>query len=108
MGTMNTSLISEAMDCLADAAPRGSRVILFGSHARGDARADSDLDFLVVEPEVADRAAEIVRLSTVLGKRLIPADVVVMSRSAFERQRQIPNTLAYRVAQEGIARESGR
>jgi len=44
----------------------------------------------------------------VLGKRLIPADVVVMSRSAFERQRHIPNTLAYRVAQEGIARESVR
>lgn len=40
--------------------------------------------------------------------RLIPADVVVMSRSAFERQRHIPNMLAYRVAQEGVAREPGR
>ena len=59
----------------------------------------------VVEPEVADRAAAIVRLSTVLGKRLIPADVVVMSRSAFQQQRHIRNTLAYRVAQEAIARE---
>lgn len=108
MVAMNASLIGEAMDCLASAAPRDSRVILLGFHARGDARADSDLEFLVVEPEVADQAAEIVRLSTVLGKRLIPADVVVMSRSAFERQRRIPNTLAYRVAQEGSAREPGR
>ena len=105
---MNAKLISEVMDCLAEAAPRDSRMILFGSHARGEARADSDLDFLVVEPEVADQAAEVIRLSTVLGKRLIPADVVVMSRSAFERQRQIPNTLAYRIAQEGVARESVR
>ena len=38
------------------------RIILFGSHARGDARADSDIDLLVLFPEVDDppvRAAEV-------------------------------------------------
>lgn len=46
-------VIAEAGRRLAAAAP-GARVILFGSHARGDAALHSDLDFLVVEPEVDD------------------------------------------------------
>ncbi|GIL05454.1 MAG: hypothetical protein BroJett031_19740 [Betaproteobacteria bacterium] len=99
--TMNPALVSETVECLRRALPAGSQIIVFGSYARGDARADSDLDLLVVEPEVADHAAETVRLSVLLGRRLLPADVVVMSRSTYESERAVPNTLAYRAAREG-------
>lgn len=80
-------------------------MIVFGSQARGDARPDSDLDLLVIEPEVSDRFAEMARLSTLLGQRLIPADVVVMSAEAFERQKAVVNTLAWRAACEGREHE---
>ena len=93
--------LDETRDCLRQALPAGSQLIVFGSRARGDAQADSDIDLLVIEPEVTDRAAETVRLATLLGRRLVPADVVVMSRAAFETQRTLPNTLAYRAAHEG-------
>lgn len=93
--------IDEAAHCLAEALPSGSRMIVFGSRARGDARPDSDLDLLVIEPEVTDRFAEMTRLSTLLGQRLIPADVVVMSAQTFERQKAVVNTLAWRAAREG-------
>lgn len=43
-------LIAEAGRRLAEAAP-DAKVILFGSHARGNARPGSDLDLLVVEPD---------------------------------------------------------
>ncbi|MHB1358078.1 MAG: nucleotidyltransferase domain-containing protein [Rhodocyclaceae bacterium] len=94
-----------ALDHLAPALPNGARVIVFGSHAVGTARANSDIDLLVIEPEVKDRAAEMIRLSVLLGRQLIPADVVVMSSEMFGRQREIPNTLAWRVARQGIEYE---
>lgn len=93
--------IDEATLCLTGALPAGSRVIVFGSQARGDALPDSDVDLLVIEPEVSNRFAEMARLSTLLGQKLIPADVVVLSAAAFERQKSIINTLAWRAAREG-------
>ncbi|HNQ21774.1 MAG TPA: nucleotidyltransferase domain-containing protein [Phycisphaerae bacterium] len=99
-------LLKKALTLLFDALPPGSQVILFGSRARGEARPDGDFDFLVVEQQVQDRFAEMVRLSALLGAALIPADVVVVSRASFERWRDEPNTLAGRVAKEGRVYES--
>lgn len=36
------SLIDDALACLKPAVPAGTRLIVFGSQARGDARTDSD------------------------------------------------------------------
>lgn len=43
------ALIVEAGRRLAQAAGESAQVILFGSHARGEARSDNDLDFLVID-----------------------------------------------------------
>ncbi|MBN2561147.1 MAG: nucleotidyltransferase domain-containing protein [Phycisphaerae bacterium] len=99
-------LLKKALTLLFEALPAGSKVILFGSWARGEARPDSDFDFLVVEPQVEDRFAEMVRLSALLGSAMIPADVVVVSRESFELWRSEPNTLAGRAAKEGRVYES--
>jgi predicted nucleotidyltransferase len=58
--------IEKAARTLAETAGSPVRVILFGSHARGDARVGSNLDFLVIEPDVPDRHAEMVRLRSAL------------------------------------------
>ncbi len=86
---------------LLAAAPRGSRVILFGSQATGRADARSDVDFLVVEPDVRDRVREMLRLTEVLRPLRLPVDLLVVSSQAFERWRDTPNSIAYRVAREG-------
>ena len=93
--------ITSAVRLLLEAAPAGSEVILFGSHARGDAGADSDLDFLVIEPEVASRHEEMVRLRDTLRPLRVPADVLVTSREIFEDWRDTPNNVLYEAWKEG-------
>jgi predicted nucleotidyltransferase len=99
-------VLQKALCLLFDAAPSGSQVILFGSRASGQARRDSDYDFLVIEPQVHNRFSEMVRLSDLLGSALIPADVVVMSRETFQRWRSEPNSLAHRAARQGVLYDS--
>ncbi len=93
--------IEEAAHLLLKAAPAGSRVILFGSYARGDADPGSDVDFLLVEPEVEDPMAEEVRLINALRPTRLAVDVAVMSLKEFEYWKDTPNTLAREVAREG-------
>ena len=105
IATRTNDPIAASLACLRGHLPPGSRVIVFGSQARGDAGEDSDLDLLVVEPEVGNRLDEMARLSSLLGRQLIPADVVVMSDAAFEDERRHPNTLAWRAVHEGRIHE---
>jgi predicted nucleotidyltransferase len=85
---------------LLDAAPKGSEVILFGSYARGNATADSDLDFMVVEPIVNQRR-EMVRLRQVLRELRVPVDVLVVSREGFDAWKDKINNVVYEAAREG-------
>ncbi len=92
--------ISKAVELLRQAAP-GATIILFGSYARGDASDDSDLDFLVVEPEVKDGWGEMVRLRDALRPLRIPVEVLATSRKTFEHWADTPGTVLYEAAQEG-------
>jgi len=92
--------IRKAVSLLLEAAPK-SRVILFGSHARGEADPDSDVDFLVIEPEVENRYAEMVRLREVLRPLFIPVDVLVVSQEKFDYWRDTPNTVYHQAAKDG-------
>jgi predicted nucleotidyltransferase len=98
--------IREAARRLREAAP-GATIILFGSHARGDAREGSDLDFMVVEPEVKARREEMVRLSEVLRSLQIPVDVLVTSREIYEKWSKAPGTVYYWAAKEGKVLATG-
>jgi predicted nucleotidyltransferase len=93
-------IIDEAGRRIAAAAP-GARVILFGSHARGEAGPDSDVDLLVIEPHVRDRFAEIVRLQRVLAPLRLPADVVVRSEEHVRDWCDVENTMLRDALREG-------
>ena len=91
---VDRALIERAAQALADAAHPPVKVILFGSYARGTARPDSDVDFLVVESEInGGRLHEAARLSTLVGRMLVPADVVVADPAHVEHWAETPGTL---------------
>jgi predicted nucleotidyltransferase len=77
------------------------RIVLFGSHARGDAGPDSDLDFLVVEKEVTHRAKEMVRLSRALRPLRVPVDVLVVTEEELQRYGSEPGSVYWWALKEG-------
>ncbi|NPV87631.1 MAG: nucleotidyltransferase domain-containing protein [Anaerolineae bacterium] len=79
------------------AVSKPEKIILFGSHARGDARDDSDLDLLVVLEGVEKPRAESVRLLRALRGLAVPVDILVTTPQRLERYRHT-NGLVYQSA----------
>ena len=92
--------ISTAVERLV-AAARPCRIILFGSHARGDADDHSDVDLLVVEPTVSDRYEEMIRLNRALKGLVMPVDLLVVSELEFEHRSGTPGTVEHAARREG-------
>ena len=78
-----------------------SRIILFGSYGRGDADEGSDLDLVVVLPEVTDKYGEMIRLHKAVGNVGLGVDVLVYSEAEYKRRSQVPGTLLYWARKEG-------
>jgi predicted nucleotidyltransferase len=84
------------------AAAQPTRIILFGSRARGDADDRSDVDLLVIKHQVTDRYEELVALDRALAGILMPVDILLVSEAEFEERAEQPGTV------ERAARKEGR
>ena len=93
--------ISSMARKLLAAAPTGSEVILFGSRAKGTHRPDSDVDFLVIEPEIANELREMARLRRCLKGSPVPVDVLVATPETFRKWRELPTSVYFDIAREG-------
>ena len=78
-----------------------SKIILFGSYARGEATDDSDLDLMVILPGKPDKMAEIIRLRRAIGALGVGVDVLVFSEDEAQRRGQVPGTVVYWANKEG-------
>jgi predicted nucleotidyltransferase len=79
------------------------RVWLFGSQARGNAGADSDIDLLAVIPHsTASRYQRAVAARRELSDFNVPMDIVVLTHDEWEKELKAPSSLASTVAREGI------
>jgi len=86
--------IAEVGERISKAAP-SAQVFLFGSHARGTARPNSDLDILVIEPEVGNAAEEAIRLRRTLRGLRLTVDVLVVSERDAEEWRDVRGSIIH-------------
>jgi predicted nucleotidyltransferase len=78
------------------------QIILFGSHARGDAGPDSDVDLLIVmavEGSLRDKRLEI---RQALHDIPVPVDVIVTSPDEFAWRKNVVGTIEWPATREGI------
>ena len=77
------------------------QVILFGSHARGDAGPDSDVDLFVVMPVEGSKRAKQVEIRVALHGIAVPKDIIVSTPEEFAWRRNVIGTIEEPVAREG-------
>jgi uncharacterized protein len=80
---------------------RPERIILFGSHARGDARPDSDVDLLVVMPVDGDNREKQLEIQLALYDIRVPKDILVTTPEDFEWRKEVVGTIERPAAREG-------
>ena len=78
------------------------KVILFGSHARGEATADSDVDLLVVARSPGTRRELGLAIDLALADIEVPKDVLVVTPEELERDRDIVGTVVHPAVREGL------
>ncbi len=62
------------------------RIILFGSHARGEAGRDSDVDLLIVLEECPDRRQAALAIRRALAGYPVPKDIIVTTPDEIARR----------------------
>jgi predicted nucleotidyltransferase len=70
------------------------QIILFGSQARGTADSRSDADLLVIMPVHGNRREMMVAMDRTLRGIEIARDIVILTAEEFERDKDIPGTVA--------------
>ena len=77
------------------------KIILFGSHARGEAGPESDIDLLVVLPEVANKRQAAVAIRRAFTDLPVPKDIVVTTPEEIARRRDFVGTVLRPALREG-------
>lgn len=77
------------------------KIILFGSHARGSAEQDSDVDLLVVMDVEGSKRRRAVDIDLALSDRTFPLDLIVVTPEEFEKYRDVVGHILYPAVREG-------
>ena len=77
------------------------RIILFGSHARGEGGPDSDVDLLVVMPVEGPKHKKQVEIRVALRDIRVPKDIIVTTPEEFAWRKDVVGTIEYPAVREG-------
>lgn len=101
---MNVAASETFISTMVDRIVRGfqpSRVVLFGSHARGAATEWSDVDLLVILPNGTDKRDSAIEIRRTLGDLPVCKDIVVATPEEVARRGHMVGTLLRSALLEG-------
>ncbi len=100
--TLDTATRQQIASRIRAAVPSVRDVLLFGSQARGEARADSDIDLILLVPEGADRVAVGVAARRSLWGMDRGFDVLVLTPTDWQRLQASRAWYDRQVTQESV------
>jgi len=102
--TVNEALLRQMAAEIREEIPE-AEVRLFGSHARGDARTDSDIDLLITVSDdwlaQHNRFEVLDRLRWSLSQPRRPVDLLLFSRSQVEQRLQLHSSVVHQAYRHG-------
>ncbi len=96
----NIDLIDEMVKIIVERF-QPEKIILFGSHAKGGAGPDSDVDLLVVMPAQNSKRKKQVEIRLALRHIHIPKDIIVVTPDELDKYRNVVGTIIYPALREG-------
>ncbi len=102
--TLNKEKIAEMIDEMAQTIVERfhpEKIILFGSHAKGDAGPDSDVDLLVVMPAPCAKRRKRIDIRLALRDIHIPKDIIVVTSNELKKYCNVVGTIIYPALREG-------
>lgn len=80
---------------------RPLQIILFGSHARGDAGSQSDVDLLIVLPQIVDKRQAAIEIRRALADLPVSKDIIVTTPEEIAHRGSLVGTVLRPALREG-------
>ena len=93
--------LEKAIDIIVKVADP-DKIILFGSHARGDSKKDSDYDLCVLKRNVEHRRKLAQQIYVSLCDVSTPIDVIVQTPDKFDELKDDPYLVYKQIAKDGV------
>jgi uncharacterized protein len=104
---MNSSTVHKAIVKIIHEYLPNSRILLFGSRARGDYNSGSDYDLLIITPQTftqKEKMALSTRLDHAIVKAIrVPVDLLLNSEDEVREKQNLPGHVIRSAVREGIA-----
>lgn len=103
MGENTNSNLQEAIHVIKEnIAPK--RIYLFGSHAYGNPKHDSDIDLCIVSDEVKERKIVAIRKirRAMIDRVSTPVDLLLYTSREFDERAKVTSTLEFTILNDGV------
>ena len=98
-GTVSAT-VANVVDRIADGF-HPDRIVLFGSQARNEAKASSDVDLLVVMPDGTDRREAAIAMRVAVGDLPLAKDIIVTTPDEIARRAHLVGSVLRTALREG-------